>query len=147
MRRVLGSITVASLFAGSALAQPDYEFQWATIGSPGNAPYQSTDPDNPNNADGRGSVPHVYRMSKLEVTTAQWLEFTNTFSTQTDQFAFTKFGPLYWGAEADPTWGGSGTRYRLCPDGGASQPGVQIECEGVAVDGGPGPSPWTVRVL
>lgn len=85
-------------------------FDWATIGAVGNSAYTG-----PGAKTGRGRVDYTYRISKLEITTSQWLEFTNTFSTQTDQFNFTKYGPLYWGATFDPTYGGPGVRYRLRP--------------------------------
>lgn len=51
---------------------PDYDFDWATISDPGNNPYSGAiEGIWPN----RGSVDYTYRMSKLEVTSAQWLEF------------------------------------------------------------------------
>jgi hypothetical protein len=63
----------------SALARggdvPDYDFDWVTIGDPGNAAYQSPSPGGSN--DGRGSVEYVYRMSRTEVTSGQWMEFLN----------------------------------------------------------------------
>jgi formylglycine-generating enzyme required for sulfatase activity len=58
-------------------------------------------------------VSYQYKISKLEITTSQWLEFTNAFSTQTDAYNFTAFGPTYWGATFDPTYSGPGVRYRL----------------------------------
>lgn len=83
-------------------------FDWATIGAVGNAAYTGPGPRS-----GRGSVNYQYKISKLEITTSQWLEFTNTFSTQTDAYNFTKFGPSIWGATFDPTYIGPGVSYRL----------------------------------
>lgn len=59
---------------------PDYDFQWATIGDPGNIAYPGGGPFG--DLAGRGSVPYLYRMSRLEVTSAQWLEFINIFAPQ-----------------------------------------------------------------
>jgi sulfatase modifying factor 1 len=100
---------VAGSVAAAALAAPGADgFDWATIGAVGNAAYGGPGP-----LSGRGSVNYQYKIGKLEITTSQWLEFTNTFSTQTDAFNFTKLGPLYWGATFDPTYIGPGVRYRL----------------------------------
>ena len=55
---------------------PDYDFQWATITDVGNPAYQG----GPfGELAGRGSVNYVYRISRLELTSAQMLEFANTF--------------------------------------------------------------------
>jgi formylglycine-generating enzyme required for sulfatase activity len=100
---------VASAFLSTASAAPGADgFDWATIGAVGNAAYTGPGPNS-----GRGRVSYQYKISKLEITTSQWLEFTNTFSTQTDAYNFTKLGPLYWGATFDPTYIGPGVRYRL----------------------------------
>jgi hypothetical protein len=63
--------------ASAAVAQvPNYDFQWATI----------TDVNNPaygggpfGELAGRGSVAYEYRISRLELTSAQFMEFVNTF--------------------------------------------------------------------
>ncbi len=92
----------------TGLAQ-DYGFDWVTIGDPGNPAY-----DDPwgGSIDGRGSVGYEYRIGRYEVTTGQWMEFVNTFSTQSDEF--THFAdPIFWGAEPDPTYDGPGRRWRL----------------------------------
>lgn len=55
---------------------PDYDFQWATITDVGNPAYQG----GPfGELAGRGSVDYVYRISRLELTSAQFLEFANSF--------------------------------------------------------------------
>lgn len=99
--------------APAALAQtppPDYGFDWSTIGDVGNAPYMGLDPQGqPLN---RGSVPYVYRMAKMEITTAQWMEYVNTFSTQSDALTFFA-DPSYWGATPDFNYSGPGRRWRL----------------------------------
>ena len=61
---------------------------------------------------GRGSVPYVYRIGKYEVTTAQWLEFLNTFGPQGDEFRWFA-RPEWWGADVDFTYNGPGVRYVL----------------------------------
>ena len=103
-------VIIASLAAcASRSAAQSYDFDWATIGDPGNAAY-----DDPYDGllEGRGSVPYRYRISRLETTTAQWMEFVNTFSTQSDDLAF--FGrPSFWGATIDTSYDGPGRRYRL----------------------------------
>jgi hypothetical protein len=99
---VAGSVAAASATPGAD------GFDWATIGAVGNAAYSGPGP-----LSGRGSVNYQYKIGKLEITTSQWLEFTNTFSTQTDAYNFTNLGPLYWGATFDPTYIGPGVRYRL----------------------------------
>ncbi len=103
------AIVAASHVSTMASAAPGADgFDWATIGAVGNAAYAGTGPNS-----GRGRVNYQYKISKLEITTSQWLEFTNTFSTQTDAYNFTKFGPSIWGATFDPTYIGPGVRYRL----------------------------------
>src|ERR1700690_2637146 len=83
------------IFAASAPAQqppPDYGFNFITIGSPGNRPYDGPDPNG--DTDGRGSVPYDFRIARTEITTAQYLEFVNTFATLASPPAhFDAFGP------------------------------------------------------
>jgi formylglycine-generating enzyme required for sulfatase activity len=65
--------------ASGALAQvPDYDYQWATIGAVGNAPF--TGPTPYGDIAPVGGVNYEYRMAKMEVTTAQWVEFANAAS-------------------------------------------------------------------
>lgn len=93
---LIGVNTVISLTA--AAEPPDYDFQFSTIGAVGNAAVQSYDP-NYQFVNGRGQVNYQYRMSKLEVTTGQWLEFLNTFPTASNPHQFwDKSGPVFWGA-------------------------------------------------
>ena len=67
MFRVFLAASMAA-FLASATAQAQVTFDWATIGNPGNAP---------NIFDGLGSVDYTYRISKHEVTNAQYTEFLN----------------------------------------------------------------------
>lgn len=113
------SLGSASVLGGVV---PDYDFQWATITHPGNRGY-----DGPNDSGhdwrGRGSVPYEYRIATQEITTAQWVEFVNTFSVQPDfprllfgSGSFTR-GSFIWGAYQDPSYHGPGTRYIYSGDG------------------------------
>ncbi|MCA9101328.1 MAG: SUMF1/EgtB/PvdO family nonheme iron enzyme [Planctomycetales bacterium] len=68
-------------------------FDWATVGNPGNAPDTRYDPA------GFGGVDHTYRISKHEVTNAQYMEFLNAVATVGDPFV------LYSGGMAS-TYGG-----------------------------------------
>lgn len=84
------------------------EFQWAVITDVGNAPYISNGIGGPRGgivypfAHERGSVGYVYRISTLEVTTAQWMEFLNAIAPL-QPTALTWGRPSYWGAEDDPS--------------------------------------------
>lgn len=111
MRSSSFSIAFSVLFAcsGSVLAQ-DYDFDWVTIDRPGNAAIVSDDPWG--NVNGRGRVDYTYRISRLEVTTSQWMEFVNTFSTQSDDLSYFA-APNYWGATEDSTYHGPGVRWKL----------------------------------
>lgn len=104
---------VASLSAASG-QEPGIEF--VTIGAPGNAPY----PGPPGwYTTGRGGVGYEYRIGRYEVTTSQWMEFVNTFSTRPGEAPANFARPIGWGAEPDPTYAGPGTRYRLAGIPGA----------------------------
>jgi sulfatase-modifying factor enzyme 1 len=65
-------------------AIPDYDFEWVVINRPGNIAYDGEfwDPETffPSKTKSRGSVPYTYRISMLELTTAQYVEFFNTFA-------------------------------------------------------------------
>ncbi len=75
---------------------PSYDFNWALVDRPFNQAFPGPDPFG--QVLGRGRVDYVYRISKLEITTRQWMEFANTFTAQPSlpaDFAY----PSYWGAE------------------------------------------------
>lgn len=122
-RGMMGVVVVAvGLCAGSAIGQPppDYDFQWARVGAAGNRAYDGPDPQGL--VTGHGSVGYEYRISKLEITTGQWMEFLNTFSARLDRPPLSvMYAPTFWGATQDPTYSGPGVRYRLrtnVPDAG-----------------------------
>lgn len=100
MRVVLAVISALSLFAPAAFGRipPDYDFQFSTIGAVGNAAIQNDDPFY-NLVNNRGQVNYQYRVSKLEVTTGQWLAFLNTFPVASNPHPYwDKSGPVFWGA-------------------------------------------------
>ncbi|MBC7835495.1 MAG: SUMF1/EgtB/PvdO family nonheme iron enzyme [Phycisphaerales bacterium] len=104
---------VAGFSVQAAKAQaPDYDFQWATIGDLGNPAFPGPSPYGPPYAEGRGSVGYTYRISRLEVTTGQWLEFANTINALPDAPSFFA-EPYLWGAEIDPLYNGPGHQWRL----------------------------------
>jgi len=80
---VLFLLTVAAA-ALPALAQPDYGFDFVTIGSPGN---RSVTPDEApglfpplqDPAIPLGRVDYTFRISRTEVTATQWAEFVNAY--------------------------------------------------------------------
>ena len=103
-------VTLASRPAAAGIV-PDYDFQWVTIGAVGNVAYSGGPFDR---LAGRGSVDYQYRMSRLEITSAQWLEFVNTFEALGDPYNFS--GVISSGIVQDFSWGGPGVRYMLRPD-------------------------------
>ena len=115
-RRTVVSLLVGiGALVGSAQAGPvpDYDFDWAVIGDINNPAMDGADIDY--SMRGRGSVGYRYRISKNEVTTAQWLEFVNSYSTQSDKMRW--FGaPSFWGARLDSSYSGPGNRWVLRTD-------------------------------
>lgn len=117
--------TISSLAASTAMAQtggvPDYDFDWATIGNVNNPAYTGPTSIGTSFPLGRGSVGYTYRMSKLEVTTAQWIEFLNTYTTQSFELSQRVRPPLIWGGLSDLSYTGPGIRYKLGPDPNAAR--------------------------
>lgn len=95
MRRI--AVLVGAVLAPVAIARPgpvpDYDFQWATIGAPGNPAIGGQFSWNK----GRGSVGYTYRISKLEITTGQWMEFLNAIAPLQPN-PLTWGSPSHWGA-------------------------------------------------
>ncbi|MCB9841421.1 MAG: SUMF1/EgtB/PvdO family nonheme iron enzyme [Phycisphaeraceae bacterium] len=100
-----------------ALAQPAFfersGIQFARIGDAGNVGYSGPDPTG--RATGRGGVAHEYAIGRLEITTGQWLEFVNTYSTRGGAYS-TFARPVFWGAVEDPAYAGPGVRWVLRSD-------------------------------
>lgn len=121
MRTLPSNITCAWLIASgcgtAAWAQstvPDYDFSFARITHAGNAPYMGGS-DGAVPVTGRGTVNYEYRMSKLEVTTGQWIEFANTFLGTATPPPLFNFTPVFWGGRFDPSYSGPGERYIANP--------------------------------
>lgn len=89
---------------------PDYDFDWVTIRDLNNPPIRRM---NDSLLDGRASISYPYRISRYEITTAQWMEFINTFTTQSDDLQHFGAVDFFWGAGIDPTYDGPGVRYAL----------------------------------
>jgi sulfatase modifying factor 1 len=139
------TVVVSTSPARGQGAPPNYDFNWAMIDHPSNAAY-------PGDADGRmagrGSVSYAYRISQLEITTSQWMEFVNTFTTQSNeyqQFAL----PTFWGASFDFSYKGPGRRYVLnsyypeaarLPVGGISWRDAAMYCNWLTNGKGSSPS-------
>jgi len=121
-RTLTGAILLIGLVAGLNPAQagppPDYDFDWVTIGDPGNAPYPGGGPNNFNA--GRGGVDYRYRMSRTEIRASQWLEFVNTFAGELgDPFQFFNVSSLI---TRDFSYTGPGRQYKLA-EGFGDNPG------------------------
>lgn len=120
VRSAVFASACATALPGAAVAgpvPPDHGYQWATITHPGNAPYTGPSIGGGSLAFGRGTVNYEYRISKTEITTAQWAEFVNTFATQANfpialfgRASFTNSVPI-WGAFQDPFYSGPGRRF------------------------------------
>lgn len=75
---------------------PPYDFNWAYIHDEGNAAYPGGPPIDGNK--GRGSVSYGYRISRLEITTAQWADFLNMALRQGVNLNQYALKPSFWGA-------------------------------------------------
>jgi len=117
-------VVALGIAAPSVMAQsnPDYDFDFVTIGAPGNAPYVGDSPFGPPTAFGRGSVPYEYRIGRTEVTTSQWLEFVNAFTMRADFDFGLDLLPTFWGARLDGSYSGPGLRWTLRSD--VASPGM-----------------------
>lgn len=72
---------------------PPYDFNWAYIHDENNAAYAG-----PGGNAGRGSVSYGYRISRLEITTAQWADFLNMALRQGVNLNQYALKPSFWGA-------------------------------------------------
>ncbi|MCB9838810.1 MAG: SUMF1/EgtB/PvdO family nonheme iron enzyme [Phycisphaeraceae bacterium] len=74
----LATLTLASpAIAGGGV--PDYDFDWAVIGDPGNAPYNGEYGEFVDLYRG-GTVDHTYRLATKEVSEPQWYEFVLAYA-------------------------------------------------------------------
>ncbi len=89
--------------------------EFSVIGAPGNAAFASDLRPSWYPVQQRGRVDYTFALARTEVTTAQWIDFVNAFSTRGG--AYTQFAqPIRWGARADPTYSGPGLRWQLNPN-------------------------------
>lgn len=70
------TLSLAMCAASGGPTPLDYGFDFVTIGAPNNPAYQGGDKGR---LAGRGSVSYEYRISRTEITSAQYMEFLNTF--------------------------------------------------------------------
>ncbi|MBY0313172.1 MAG: formylglycine-generating enzyme family protein [Phycisphaerales bacterium] len=102
-----------------------YGIEFSTIGAPGNVARPPVLPTFPNRdfETPVGNVPYTFRMARTEVTTGQWMEFTNTFAVNPnfptvlfDQVSFVRLPPLRFAVVGDSTYTGPGYQLRLNPN-------------------------------
>lgn len=110
-RYVLGLSLLGLSQPATAQVPPGYDFDFVTIGAPGNPAFDGFDPNG--FVRGRGSVPYEYRMAREEISTSQWLEFFNTFAAREGGPRVNP--PLIWGATIDTGYSGPGVRWMLTP--------------------------------
>lgn len=114
---------VACGFAASARGDvdPNSGIDFVRIGSVGNAPW----PGNGQQGDtaiGRGSVGYEYSMGRLEVTTAQWCEFFNSYyDRSTPLNSPFVHAPAVWGAFQTAPTNAGGFRWNV-PAGNENLP-------------------------
>jgi hypothetical protein len=65
--------------ARAGVMPPDYGFQWCTVGDPGNRLPNSAESGWGSTQYPYGSVDHSYRLTKTEVTNAQYIEFVRAY--------------------------------------------------------------------
>src|SRR5690606_29529858 len=76
---VLAAAVALVASAASGQAPPDYDFDWVTVGAPGNRP---TTPDETPWWGDRplGAVDYKFRIATKEVTVDQWFEFVKAYA-------------------------------------------------------------------
>ena len=126
----LAAVAVAFLFASTIsrrthaaidpLSGIDFVTIGATYGGAGNPAYQSGVPNRVVN--GRGSVGYEYNIGRMEVTTAQWVEFFNAAYDRpaSERIPFL-FPPDFWGAAATAPTTPGGLRWTV-PAGNELRP-------------------------
>ncbi len=101
-KQVLACMAVVSLLVASQTGA--MEFEWAVIGDAGNEFDTNSDPERY----GYGSVNYEYRISKFEVTNAQYIEFLNAVGAAPDGsdglYVPSSLHPTYLGIVYDGTF-------------------------------------------
>lgn len=107
---------------------------FVTVGSPGNAPWPGTSP--PTSGDravGRGSVSYEFSIGRMEVTTAQWVEFFNAaYDRPADDRLPHLLPPSRWGAAPTPATVPGGLRWTV-PAGNELMPVGNISWRNAAM--------------
>ena len=113
-RTTLACLFVPALCITSAFGQFDIDDpeRWALVTHRDNPAYGG---NSIGELAGRGSVPYAFRISKLEVSTGDWLEFVHTFSTMSDELDELLTGQVTWGVRVDFSYQGPGNRYIYMP--------------------------------
>jgi len=91
----------------------EYGIEFSTIRTAGIVPYIAPEavpawPVNDRGVPAGGD----YRIARTEITTGQWMDFVNSFSTQSAELANFAW-PIYWSAVPDLAYSGPGRRWRL----------------------------------
>lgn len=120
----IGIGMACSLQAFAANGVPDYDFQWVTIGDVNNPAYDGPTVNNYPPA-GAGSVSYEYRISRLEITATQWLEFANAFGPMGDPYGFGREVDGNGAIRRVSSSPGTGVRYGLEPGENAENRFVQ----------------------
>ncbi|MBL8765286.1 MAG: SUMF1/EgtB/PvdO family nonheme iron enzyme, partial [Phycisphaerae bacterium] len=84
----VGAVGAAMVFGGAMglrAAPPDYDFDWVTVGAPGNRSANEQEapllyPPYEQQPILVGAVPYTYRISKTELTVKQWYEFVQAYA-------------------------------------------------------------------
>ena len=100
-------LSPAAQVAGARITS-DQGIELVIIGAAGNAPWAGTTPHTRGDeAVGRGSVPHEYRIGRMEVTTSQWAEFLSAaMDGPVSDRLLHLVVPLRWGAAPAPSQNG-----------------------------------------
>ena len=103
--------------ASGAVLSSSYGIEFVTIGAAGNAPWNPPEWQGFSDAWGRGSVGYDYRISRDEVSTAQWTRFFNAWGyVSATQGAIPHVQlPGRWGATAAANPYGAGQGFAVTP--------------------------------
>lgn len=116
----LASVSGTAAFAQSLPPAPsgvqvttEYGIEFSTVRTAGITPFVAPDRTPSWPVNGRGvPVGGDFRIARTEITTGQWIEFVNTFSTQSAAMANFAW-PQYWSAVPDPSYTGPGRRWQV----------------------------------
>jgi formylglycine-generating enzyme required for sulfatase activity len=115
----VAGLAVAALTIGRARADvdPNSGIDFVRVGAIGNAPWAGNGTVG-DRAVGRGSVGYEYKIGKMEVTTAQWVEFFNAaFDRPSNDLLphLTPPDPGHWGAQSTTPMTPGAKRWNVAP--------------------------------